>query len=301
MTMKGAGATPGTIPSLLYSGDAGLSFLQQAISSMFSNEDIVDSAVIGGDLVLIGNISDSLHYTNIELLYDGTNSWQEQNVGFVAAKAPRAMWSLDVRHTWIVGDGGYIYFASNHRNGVVVQDAGVATTQNLLDVHAWSNNNILAVGNSNAVVVSSNGGETWESVTGPAVGVNLAACWMWRDDTWFVGEGAGGTGKLWLTTNSGKTWTQIGLPGTYTRIYRIEFVSEAEGYIIAQAGGVGVVLRTKTAGNGWVTLPDGKRATSGPNTYLTDIAVCSKYENTVYATGLAANGSAGIAYKISGG
>lgn len=300
LTMAGASATPGTQPSLLYSNNAGETFAQQTISTLFSNENIVGSAIIGGDLVLISNTANSIHYTNIELLFDGTNTWQENISGLVAAKAPRAIWSVDVRHTWIVGDGGYIYFASNHKTTVAVQDAGVATTQNLLAIHAFDTKNILTVGNSNAVVWSSNGGVTWETVTGPAIGVNLGACWMWSPEVWFVGEGAGGTGKLWLTVNSGKTWTQVSLPSGYIRIRKIEFVSEAEGYIIADTGSTSVVMRTKTAGNEWTVLPDGKRAVAALNSYLSDLAVCSRYANMVYASGLASNGSAGVVYKFSG-
>lgn len=299
MTMKGASATPGTQPTLLYSDDAGETFSQQTINTLFSNEDIVGSAIIGGDLVLISQTSNSIHYTNIELLYDGTNVWAENDQGFVAGGSPRAIWSVDVRHTWIVGNGGYVYFAKSHKTAVEVQDAGVATSQNLLAVHAFDTENVLAVGNSNAVLHTSNGGLTWETVTGPAVGVNLGSCWMWSENTWFIGEGPGGTGKLWLTVNSGKTWTQKSLPGTYLRFYKIEFVGEAEGYILAETGGTGVVLRTKTGGYEWSTLPDGRRAVAQNNAYLTDIAVCKRYSNTVFATGLAKNGSAGVAYRFS--
>lgn len=301
LTMAGASATPGTQPSLLYSQNGGETFAQQSITSMFSNETISGSAVIGSDLVLISETSNSIHYTNIELLFEGQNSWQENVSGFVAAKAPRAIWSADVRHTWIVGNGGYIYFAKNHKTTVEVQDAGVATTQNLLSVHAYDTKNVLAVGNNNAVIHTNNGGTSWESITGPAVGINLGACWMWSADTWFIGEGPGGSGKLWLTTNFGQTWTQVGLPSGYVRIYKIEFVSQAEGYISADTGSTSVIMRTKTAGNEWTVLPDGKKAVAALNTWLTDIATCSKYANTVYASGLAENGTAGVAYKFSGG
>ena len=298
-TMAGAAATPGTQPILLYSGDTGETWSQQSISTLFSNEDIVDGAVIGGDIVYISNTSNSIHYTNIELLYEGTNTWAEVVSGFVASKGPRAMSSVDARHTWIVGDGGYIYFVKNHKVKVEVQDAGVATTQHLQDVSAYNTQSILAVGNSNAVVYTTNGGVTWNSITGPAVGVNLGACWMWDATTWFVGEGAGGTGKLWLTTNSGKTWSQVGLPSTYLRIDKIVFVSEAEGYISARTGGLSIILRTITGGNEWVTLPQGKSAVAVENSYLVDLAVCSKYANTAFAAGLGDNGTAGIIVKMA--
>lgn len=297
--MAGASATPGTQPSLLYSQDGGETWNVQTISTLFSNEDIVDGAVIGGDIVYASNTGNELHWTDIEDLYDGTNAWGQTDAGFVIAKGPKAMSSVDARHTWVVGDGGYIYFATNHRIEVVVQDAGVATSQNLNAVHAMDTKYVLAVGNSNAVVYTENGGVTWKSETGPAVGVNLGACWMWDKDTWFVGEGAGGTGKLWLTTNRGKSWQQGRTPGTYSRIYKIVFVSDSEGYLIAQAGGQSIVLRTITAGNEWVALPNGKRAVPVDNTYLTDLAVCSKTANTAFAAGLADNGTAGIILKMA--
>lgn len=297
-TMVGASATPGTKPSLLYSSDGGETFSSQDITTMFSNESIEDAEVLSGDLVLISNTSNSIHWTDIELLYSGNNSWQEVTSGFVAAKNPNAMYSLDARHSWIVGNGGYIYFVSNHKVGVTVQDAGVATTQHLQSVHALDVNNVLAVGNSNAVLFTRNGGVTWMTATGPSVGINLGACWMWSADVWFVGEGSGGSGKLWLTTNSGLTWSQVGTPVTFNRIDKITFISEAEGYVSGRTGGQSTILRTITAGNEWVALPQGKRAVSVANSYLRDLAVCNRFGNTAFAAGLATNGTAGIILKM---
>jgi photosystem II stability/assembly factor-like uncharacterized protein len=298
-TMAGASATPGTQPILLYSPDGGDTWSQQTITTLYSNEEVSDGEPIGGDMVYVSNTSNSIHWTDIEMIYDGTNVWNEVVNGFVKNKGPRAIWSADARHTFIVGDGGYIYFAQNYKVGVTVMDAGVATTQNLLAVHAMDANNILAVGNSNAVVYSKTGGNTWNTVVGPAVGVNLGACWMWDQDTWFAGEGAGGTGKLWLTTNQGKSWSQVGLPAAYSRIYKIRFVSEAEGYLLATQGTQTYVLRTITAGNEWVVLPQGKQAHPVNNTALTDVAVCSRYSNTAFAAGISASGSAGIILRMT--
>lgn len=299
-TMAGASATPGTQPVLLYSSDGGETWSSQTISTLYSNEDIVDGIVVGGDIVYISNTANEIHWTDIEMLYAGTNTWSQVTSGFVKNKGPRAITMADVRHIWIVGDGGYIYFAKNHKVGVEVQDAGVVTTQNLLSVHAYDTSNVLAVGNSNAVVYTTNGGISWKSVTGPAVGVNLGACWMWDKTTWLVGEGAGGTGKLWLTTNSGTSWSQIGLPASYSRIYKIEFVNEAEGYLLASDGSQTYVLRTITAGNEWVVLPQGKSNPTVDNTFLTDLATCSKFANTAFAAGMAPNGTAGIILKMAG-
>lgn len=299
MTMAGTGATPGTLPSLLYSDDAGESFSSQEIDSLFSTEGVADAIVMGSYFIFVSHEANEMHWTSITELFEGaTNTWNQVPTGFVAGKAPNAITGADIRHIWIAGDGGYVYFSDSFKVEVEVQEAGVATTQNLNAIHACDTQNVLAVGNSNAVIYTSNGGSIWESVTGPAVGVNLGACWMWDEKTWMVGEGAGGTGKLWLTVNSGISWSQIGLPATYTRIYKIVFITEAEGYLLAADGSQTYVLRTITGGNEWVVLPEGKKGTPVDNTYLTDAAVCS--ENTAYAAGLAANGTAGIALKMTG-
>jgi photosystem II stability/assembly factor-like uncharacterized protein len=297
--MAGVGATPGTKPTLLYSGDGGETWASQTITTLFSNEGVADGQAIGDDIVYISYESCSLHWTDIQKIYDGNNVWSETNTGFVVGKCPKAMYSADARSTWIVGDGGYIYYVKNHKASVSVQDGGVATTQHLNAVHANSAVNVLAVGNSNAVVYTKNGGVSWASVTGPAIGVNLGACWMWDEKTWFVGEGSGGTGKLWLTTNSGLSWSQVALPSTYARIYKIKFVSEAEGYMLVNGGSQGYVLRTITAGNEWVVLPQGKSGIPVNNSILADVAVCSKYANTVFAAGTAVGGTTGIVLKMA--
>lgn len=297
--MAGTAATPGTRPSLLSSQDAGETFTQQDITALFSNEEIVDGEVVGGDIVYLSNTGNVLVWTVIEQIFETTNLWNRVSTGFVAAKGPRAMWSSDPRHTWIVGDGGYIYLCRNPHVGVEVQDAGVSTTQNLQAVHAYDNSNILTVGNANAVIYSLNGGVNWKAVTGPVVGVNLGACWMWDTSTWIVGEGAGGAGRLWLTTNRGRTWTQILLPISGQRIDKIKFVSEAEGYISLRSGGQSYILRTITAGAEWIVLPQGRTALAVGNSYLRDIAICSKFANTAFAAGLASNLSAGIILKMT--
>lgn len=301
VTMAGASATPGTQPALLYTADGGENWSQQTISTLFSNENIVDDDIVGSYYLIISNTANELHWTNIEELYEGSNTWNQVPTGFVAGKQPNAMAHSDIRHIWIVGNGGYVYFASNFKAGVVVQDAGIATSQHLQCVSVFDSKNVLAVGNSNAVIFTSNGGSTWESVTGPAVGVNLGACWMWNATTWLVGEGSGGTGKLWLTVNSGITWTQIPLPSTYNRIYEILFVSEAEGFLLAADGSRTYVLRTITGGYEWVVLPQGKKGTPVNNTYLRHVAGCTKFSNAAYAVGLASNGTSGIIVKMSGG
>lgn len=81
--MLGTGATPGTLPSVLYSDDGGSSFAADDISSLFSNEDPSDAACIGGNYFVVVNTSNSLHFVDVDDLMDGVGAWTEVNTGFV--------------------------------------------------------------------------------------------------------------------------------------------------------------------------------------------------------------------------
>lgn len=301
-TMVGVGATPGTEPVVIFSEDGGVTASTETIDTLFSNESIADAECIGGDFVLISHQGNEFHYRDVNELYLGIGSWHQVDTGFVVGGEPNAMWSVDPRHTWVVGDGGYIYFAKNPRAGVSAINAGIATTQNLNAIHAIDSENVLVVGNSNTVLVSRNGGDTWRTVTGPSAGVNLGACWMFDDNTWFVGEGAGGGGVLYKTEDAGYNWDTVPLPLTLNRIDGIKFASEAEGYIIGRSGGNGKLLRTIVGGadDEWWECPDTKYGSLEAADYFNDIEVCSKFEGKVFLAGLADDGSTGILIKGSG-
>lgn len=296
-TMIGVGATPGTKPSVLYTKDGGATWAALAISTMFSNEIPIDAECVGIYYVITSNETNSFHYAKVSDILKGTATFTEVLTGFLDAGSPNAMWAVDPRHIWVVGDAGYIYFSSNVLTGVVVQDAGVATTQILVDVHALDADNIVAVGNANAVVYSANGGSTWLSVTGPTVGVNLTAVWMLKSDMWLVGTT---DGRLYATRDSGQEWTQIGMPTGVNKIYDIKFVDDIVGYISATTtGGIGVVLRTTDGGRDWYTLPESGLQLPDAD-YFDQIAVCKSVHNTVYAAGLAGNATNGIIIKGAG-
>ncbi len=295
-SMAGTGATPGTLPQVLYSGDNGETFAADDITTLFSSETITDGECIGANWVGISNQSNSIHFTNVDKLFFGTNTWTEMNTGFVAGGEPNHMDSVDASHTWIVGDGGFIYFTQNPVLSVTVQDAGIATTQSLQWVSAFSTKFVLAVGALNAVVFTDNGGDSWASVTGPEVGILLSVCHMWSADVWMVGTT---TGKLYFTINRGNTWTEKGLPVTVTDIDAIKFVDEGEGYLAVQVGtGNAQILRTITGGYEWTVLPDDLSGSDIEGAdRLNDLAVCGTGSNQVFAGGLDDDGTTGILTK----
>jgi photosystem II stability/assembly factor-like uncharacterized protein len=222
------------------------------------------------------------------------------STGFVATKGPRDIFSLGATLTWMVGEGGYIYFTSDPTSGVTVQDAGSLTTQNLNAVTGFDASNLVAVGDGNIVLVTRNGGATWAAPTGggPSFGVNLNAVAMRGKDEWWVGTAGG---RLFYTRDGGSTWTEKSFPGSGTGVVRdIQFPRPQVGYLLHDtAGGLGRVLRSISGGFSWYVAPEGV-GSAPANQRLNQLATSKDEVNTVFAAGLATGGADGILLKGSG-
>jgi len=293
------GGSPGLPAELIFSQDGGDSYSETNITTLAANEDPNAMACVGINLVVISEDSDSLHYAPLADIFNGAEAWIQVTNGFVPAQGPLAIHSESPRHTWIVGEGGYIYFTSDPTASVEVQDAGVVTGQDLLSVHAYDINNVVAVGNLNALVLTRNGGDTWSLITGPNVGVNLNTVWMRGPDEWLVGDAGG---QLWYTLDAGTNWVEKVFPGSGAGVIRdIHFANATVGYMSHDTTApAGRVLRTIDGGFSWYVAPEGN--TSIPaNDQLNKLAPCIDDPNIVYAGGLADDGSDGILIKGSNG
>lgn len=291
------GGSPGLPAEVIYSSDGGDSWGDTIITTLGATENPSDGSCLGVNYVVVSEASESLHWAPIADILAGNESWAEVTTGFVALKGPLAISVADARNGWIVGEGGYVYKIVDAQEGVTVQDGGSATAQDLNDVHALDADNVLAVGASNAVIFTQNGGEVWGSVTGPAVGVALNCCWMKSADEWFVGTA---TGRLYYTRDAGTNWAEKTFVNSGTgTILDIAFSSNSVGYMsyaTAAAAGAGRILRTIDGGYSWYVAPEGN--TSIPaNDFLNSLAVCESDVNTVFAGGRADNGTDGIIVK----
>jgi len=294
----GFGATPGTTPAVIYTKDGGLNWAKSQVITMLADEVPTGLACVSGNLIAISQTTGGLHYASIASILEGTETWVEMTTGFAVAIEPQAIASAGARATWIVAESGYIYFAEDPTAAVIVQNAGVVTTQTLNDVDAIDSQNVVAVGNSNAVVFTDNGGDTWQAVTGPAVGVALTAVAMISPSHWLVGDA---NGDLWYTLDSGLNWTERALPGTPTRIDDIKMVDDTVGYIsIRQAAPAGKILRSMDGGQTWYVLPE--KTTSGAipaNDRINEVAVCKDNVNVVFGGGLSDTTTDGIIVKAA--
>jgi photosystem II stability/assembly factor-like uncharacterized protein len=282
---------------IIFSADGGTTWGDSTISTLSAAENGDGLACVGVNLIVVSNESCSLHYANAAAVLAGTETWLEVATGFVALKCPNAIYSTDPLHTWIVGDGGYIYFASDPTAGVTVQDAGAITVQNLTAVHAYDSLNVLVAGASNAMAVTRDGGEVWAAIIGPVPAVAINAIWMKGKDEWFVGTAGG---ELWYTRDAGVTWTKKNFPGSGAgAVHDIKFSNDTVGWMShATATPAGRILRTIDGGYSWYVTPEGN--TSIPaNDRITALAPCVHDVNLIFGGGLADTGTDGIIVKGS--
>lgn len=293
-----ATGSPGLPAEIIYSPDAGATLGQTNVDTLAANEDPNAIACVGANLVVISEDDEALHYASLVDILAGTEGWTRVATGFVALKGPLAIFSASPVHTWIVGEGGYIYFTEDPTSGVAVQSAGAVSTNDLNAIHGSDEDNLVAVGASNTVLFSNDGGVTWASVTGPAVGVALNAVWVKSELVWLVGTAGG---ELWYTKDGGATWTLKGFPGSGSGVIRdIQFATPSVGYMAHQTSvPVGRLLRTLDGGFSWYVLPEQAGLSVPDNDGFYAIAACSEDPNVVFAGGLGANATDGILLKLA--
>jgi photosystem II stability/assembly factor-like uncharacterized protein len=300
-TQLGVGSTPGAPAGVIYSTDGGATWGSTNISTLLGNEAPSDSECLGANFVVTSMVDEAWHIAATNDILLGVPSWRRVNAGIVFGKGPNAVTSAGPQSTWMVGQGGYIYFISDPNVGAVVQEAGINTTQNLNDVDALDEFNVLAVGNSNVVEYTDNGGDSWRLITGPLAGMTSLHCKMLDRGTWLIGgSSAGGlTAVLFYTNDFGNTWTAIPLPINGAKVTDIKFATKSVGYLsLTVTGAYPRILRTLDGGHSWYVLPEG--AGAFPNTAaqrINQIAVCAD-PNIVWGVGLGA-ATDGIIVKAS--
>lgn len=279
--------SPGLSSQLLYSADGGHTWAAMDIPTL-SGLSANRFAAVGGYCVVVSANQLGYHYAKFTDIQAGTINWTLQASGMVAGKAPLCIYSKSPSEVFIGATGGYIYFLSNVGSAVTVLTDGSITTQNINDIHGFGRT-IVAVGNANAFLVSQNNGGSFSSITGPAVGQNLTACWAINPQVFFVGAN---NGRLYVTVNGGTTWTQVVFDaGTFTTIDDIQFYNSNVGYLACEIGGAGRVYRTCDGGNTWQY--SGSNIQSIPtNQRINVVAPCGN--NLVLAAGRKTIGGDGL-------
>lgn len=284
----GAGASPGLPGEVVFTGDGGVTWDESIVTSLTAAEAAVSMLCVGPFLVVVSNASGSIHYADIADLFDGTAVWTENASGFNGSGPPNAGVSLGRTNSWFVGDGGYIYFASDPTGTVSPQTSGDVTTSDLLAIDALDEDTLLAGGATNAILFTDNGGTTWSLIAGPAgqAAANVVAVRLISASEWFV---AYADGKLFYTSDSGVNWSQKALPGGLTEISAMSWANRTVGYLVGRAGTgatAGRILRTINGGYSWYVLPETAGMTVPSAANYRAVAACTEDPNSVWFGGL---------------
>jgi hypothetical protein len=280
--------SPGLPAKIVYSPDQGATIGISTIGSLPVNVNPSDMTCVGTYLVVISNADKSIHYAPIADILDDSETWIE----IVIVGAPNAIFSLGSAFTWIVGDGGVVYFTDDITAAPVAQSSGVVT--NLNDIHGYDELNLLAVGAANVVIYTRNGGSTWQGITGPPanVGIALNCCWMKGENEWFVGTA---NGRLYYTRDAGVTWVEKTFTSSGTsEVHDISFSTPTVGYMAHNA----VILRTIDGGNSWYVLPEDP-VSFPANNKINSLATCGEDPNFILGGGLAVGAIDGFLVKAA--
>jgi len=120
-----------------------------------------------GSLIIAVSPTDGAHAYSL----DGGESWTEVTLADYAAHAPFAVAIWSPNDIWICGAGGYIWKSTDSGASASTAeggDAGDVTTQDLYRIKCYTEDVVLAVGDNNAIVFTSNSGDIWQPVPGPA-------------------------------------------------------------------------------------------------------------------------------------
>jgi photosystem II stability/assembly factor-like uncharacterized protein len=289
---SGAGS-PGTPAEVIYSLDGGLTWTDVNIDGIGAAEAAYAIAIVGNFLVVLGD--DAYYYSQLNEETGAPGTFTKITTGFVGAGSPKAMHVISPRETWFVGDGGYIYKATNILSGVSVVDAGSATAQNLVRVKG-RDEVLVAVGASGAVIRSVNRGITWAAVTTAPTAANVQDLEVLDKRRIWVGTE---TGFVYYTGNGGESWSTISFSGSGAgEVQDILFPTDECGFISHSAAGpIARVFATFDGGANWTNT--GNRLLNLPTFDDGLRLACPDDEpgisvNNLAIAGIAGNGTDGI-------
>lgn len=283
--------SPGTAPDIIYSITGGSTWVSEEIDTLAEDEVPTGVAGLGSYIVVISNIAGSVSYAEKDD-FDGTTTpeWTEVTTGVETGGEPNAIHSVGTT-AFVVGDGGYIYSTSDPTGGLTVLDAGVATSENLTDVHALDDKIAVAVGANGAVVYTTDGSTWAEADDSPDTG-DLNAVLVLTKDTWLVGAA---DGNLYYTVNGGVSWSSKSFSGSGSgEVTALAWSPAGVLWMGHQTSGTaGRLLRSYDGGYSWTVLPEGVGSIPS-NDKINAIATCSNDPNIAIAGGLADDASEGI-------
>lgn len=282
-----SGGSPGLSSRIVYTTD-GWSTSNQLNITPLGGTDARRIAPMGQYLIGVAVTAAGHFYELFSEIDAGTTNFTLITSGYTTA--PRAIYVKSPSEAFIAGTGGYIYYLADPTASPTVINDNSLSSQNLNDI-SGSGDTVVAVGDSNTVIYSTNGGESFASVTGPAVGVALNTVQVLPTGVWWVGSAAG---VYYWTRNNGVTWYTKNLTAGNTQVDRQAWVDENVGYVTTRTSSVGRVYSTHDAGATWQLASNSDRRLSNVPSSVRFLAVATCGYNVVGIGGAKTNGGDGV-------
>jgi len=294
-----AEAVAAAIANAYYSNDAGVTWTVAAALPFAASEDISSNVCFDLDdgttrwLVARGT-TDGANPAEVAYSDNSGTAWTLVAVG--ATNAEFSPWNgglfaLDGRHIWCATDtgagaAGEIYFSSDF--GATWTAQGAAASDALNGVKFATDRLGIAYGDTNEILLTTDGGAHWVVGTGPGAqaAVNIKAAVIFSALRFYVGYD---DGTIWMTDDGGTSWTQCIMPGISGHVWSgindlcaiDEHVIWGSGYTNVGADEWGVAFRTISGGEQWEYWQTAVACDTGVG--LNAIACCSV--NHAFAVG----------------
>lgn len=235
----GSPSAPG---QLVYTLDGGLTWNTDEITGIGTTAE-PRYIGIAGSVLFVGTDLTTLHYTVLDQTTGAPTTWSSVTL----PAACRDVWVRTPREIYFAGASGTVY----RTNDITQAPTSITTAGGANDLYriAGMDEHIVAVGASNTVIRSVNGGASWATVTGPAAGVVLQALAVTGPLRYTIGTAGG---EMWGTVDGGTSFVEQTFAGTGTGEVRdIVYATPQVGYALHDVSSVAYLLSTMDGGYTW--------------------------------------------------
>lgn len=183
---------------LIYTLDGGTSWTETQIGT--GSDVPVAIRVVGETLLIV--CTTCYYYASINQLTGVPGTLVKVTPTGWSANAVADCFVLSQREIFFIAANGYIYKSTNLASGVDTNNAGDATSENLVRISGVTDT-MVAVGANGAMVVTHNRGRSWSSVTTSPESATIQAVSLHNKYRWWTGTA---TGNLYYTENGAETW-----------------------------------------------------------------------------------------------
>lgn len=285
--------------NVLKSSDGGITWAALAADPFGVNINLLSVAVFDIDRntqrILVARAGVAATPMAVAYSDDDGVSWTLVTVGAInveGATGPRSLFAIDSENIWVCTDSGNVYKSTDGGETWTLQStAATAGGGNDLNCVHFADEMIgMAVGDTDTVILTQNGGQTWYAGAATGNGNDILSCWAFDKYRMIVGTVLDATGSLWMTFNGAQTggWEAKQFVGWTTEtVSDMYFYNGARGFIVTLVGGVSSLHFCFEGGNLWeeMTIP----TNAGVN------AIIATSINKIAMVGEAQGGSAYIA------